>query len=290
MTQWIDKLNQIWNSTKDVDDNIDDLVKVSVKRNAIYQEQLKHNLIDPWDPTFPKPPDVNYEIAIERRKPPYVGIIKKYEEGEIRCDHNNYGFRCEDIEEKTDNDLVIVSLGCSFTYGAGVHVEDRWSDVLCKKIQETTKLKVRNYNLGLEGHTNDYCARTVYKTINELKPDLYCFLFTYRNRLEWVTNEEHKVTNVIPGHDDVFVNVMNDGIAMYNFHKNYEFINSLCNLHRIPFLFSTIDPRIHNSVEHMSHYVGKFDRDIKGIDGEHPSAEKQHELGERFFNKYKELL
>ena len=98
-----------------------------------------------------------------------------------------------------------------------------------------------------------------------------------------------KITNVIPGHDDVFINIMNDGIAMYNFHKNYTLINALCNLHKVPFLFSTIDPRIHNSVEHMPHYVGKFDRDIKGIDGEHPSAEKQIELGERFFNKYTEL-
>ena len=181
-------------------------------------------------------------------------------------------------------------MGCSFTYGAGAHVEDRWTDVLCKKIQETTTLKVRNYNLALEGHSNDYCARMVFKTIESLKPDLYCFLFTYRNRMEWVTGEENKVTNVIPGHDDVFINVMNDGIAMYNFHKNYALINALCNLHKVPFLFSRIDPRIHNSVDHMSHYVGKFDRDIKGIDGEHPSAEKQHELGERFFNKYKELL
>ena len=149
MNQWINKLNQIWNSTKDVDDNIDDLVKASIKRNAIHQARLENHFIDPWIKQFPKPPDMNHEIAIENRKPPYVGIIKKYDDGEIRCDHNNYGFRCEDIEEKTDDDLVIVSLGCSFTYGAGVHVEDRWSDVLCKKIQETTKLKVRNKPIDL---------------------------------------------------------------------------------------------------------------------------------------------
>ncbi len=290
MPQWIDKLNQIWNSTEDVDDNIDDLIKASVKRNAIYQEQLKHNLIDPWDPTFPKPPDVNYEIAIENRKPPYVGIIKKYEDGEIRCDHNNYGFRCEDIEEKTDNDLVIISLGCSFTYGAGGHVEDRWSDVLCKKIQETTKLKVRNYNLGLEGHSNDYCARTVYKTIKELKPDLYCFLFTYRNRLEWITIEDGTITQVIPGYDTSFINIMNDGIAMYNFNKNYALIDTLCRFNQIPFLFSSVDPRIDEQYKHLSNYVGKFIRDTKGMDGEHPGAECHAKLAEQFFDKYKQLL
>ena len=290
MPNWTDKVKQIWNSTKDIDDNIEDLIKVSIKRTAIAEQTD----FDPWDPRFQKPEDFSGESHIETRRPPNLAIIKKYthegDEKEWRADHNNYGFRCEDIEEKTDNDLVIVSLGCSFTYGAGAHVEDRWTDVLCKKIQETTTLKVRNYNLALEGHSNDYCARMVFKTIENLKPDLYCFLFTYRNRMEWVTGEENKVTNVIPGHDDVFINVMNDGIAMYNFHKNYAFINALCNMHKVPFLFSTVDPRIHNSVGQVPNYVGKFDRDIKGIDGEHPSAEKQHELGGRFFNKYKELL
>ena len=290
MPNWTDKVKQIWNSTKDIDDNIEDLIKASIKRTII-NEQVD---FDPWDPRFQKPEDFSGETHIETRRPPNLAIIKKYthdgEEKEWRADHNNYGFRCEDIEEKTDNDLVIVSLGCSFTYGAGAHVEDRWTDVLCKKVQETTNLKVRNYNLALEGHSNDYCARMVFKTIENLKPDLYCFLFTYRNRMEWVSNEGNKVTNVIPGHDSIFINVMNDGVAMYNFHKNYALINALCNLHKVPFLFSAIDPRIHNSVEELPHYVGKFDRDIKGIDGEHPSAEKQHELGGRFFNKYKELL
>ena len=290
MPNWTDKVKQIWNSTKDIDDNIEDLIKASIKRTII-NEQVD---FDPWDPRLQKPEDMGHETGIETRLPPNIAIVKKYnhegKETEYRADHNNYGFRCEDIVEKTDNDLVIVSLGCSFTYGAGAHVEDRWTDVFCKKVQETTNLKVRNYNLALEGHSNDYCARMVFKTIENLKPDLYCFLFTYRNRMEWVSNEGTKVTNVIPGHDSIFINVMNDGVAMYNFHKNYALINALCNLHKVPFLFSTVDPRIHNSVEELPHYVGKFDRDIKGIDGEHPSAEKQHELGGRFFNKYKELL
>lgn len=290
MSQWIKKLNQIWNSTKDVDDNIDDLVKASIKRNAIHQARLENHFIDPWIKQFPKPPDMNHEIAIENRKPPYVGIIKKYDDGEIRCDHNNYGFRCEDIEEKTDDDLVIVSLGCSFTYGAGVPVEDRWTDVLCKKIQEITKLKVRNYNLGLEGHTNDYCARTLYKTINELKPDLYCLLFTYRNRLEWITNEDGTVAQVIPGYDTNFINIMNDGIAMYNFNKNYALIDSLCRLYNVPFLFSTVDPLIDQTYRGLEHYVGKFIRDTKGMDGEHPGPISHAQLAEQFFDKYKQLL
>ena len=291
MPNWTDKVKQIWNSTKNIDDNIEDLIKASIKRTIIGVQQEVD--FDPWDSRLQKPEDIGYETSIETRLPPNIAIIKKFDhdgvEKEWRADHNNYGFRSEDIKEKTDNDLVIVSLGCSITYGVGVDVEDRWSDILCKKVQETTNLKVRNYNLALEGHSNDYCARMVFKTIENLKPDLYCFLFTFRNRLEWITQEEGKITQIIPGHDSMFINVMNEGIAMYNFNKNYVLIKTLCELHNVPFLFSTCDPRIHLGMQHLPNYIGKFDRDIKGIDGEHPGVEKQHELGKRFFNKYKEL-
>ena len=291
MPNWTDKVKQIWNSTKDIDENIEDLIKASINRTIIAES--RHDVMEPWSSDFPKPKSISHEEIIETRKPANIAIIKKfYHEGvekEWRADHNNYGFRCENIEEKTDNDLVIVSLGCSITYGVGVDVEDRWSDILCKKVQETTNLKVRNYNLALEGHSNDYCARMVFKTIENLKPDLYCFLFTFRNRLEWITQEEGKITQIIPGHDSIFINVMNDGIAMYNFNKNYVLIKTLCELHNVPFIFGTCDPRIHMEMQHLPNYVGKFNRDIKGIDGEHPSAEKQIELGKRFFNKYKEL-
>jgi hypothetical protein len=290
MPNWTDKVRQIWNSTKDIDENIEDLIKATIKRTKI--GDTRNEVLDPWSSDFPKPKPISHDEALETRLPTNIAIIKKYNhegvEKEWRADHNNYGFRCENIEEKTNNDLVIVSLGCSITYGAGVNVEDRWSDIFCKKVQETTNLKVRNYNLALEGHSNDYCARMVYKTIENLKPDLYCFLFTYRNRMEWVTGEG-KLTQVIPGHDVTFMDIINDGIVMYNFHKNYVLIKTLCELHNVPFIFGTCDPIIHNSVEELPNYVGKFTRDINGIDGEHPSAGKQHELGERFFNKYNEL-
>ena len=289
MNQWIKKLNQIWNSTEDVDADIQDIVKASIKRNAINQSRLRNQYLNPWSNKLHKP-EFEHETSIETRKPPYVGIIKKYENGEIRYDHNNYGFRCEDIEEKTDDDLVIVSLGCSFTYGAGIPVEDRWTDVLCKKIQETTSLKVKNYNLALEGHTNDYCARTLYKTIVNLKPDIYFILFTFRNRLEWI-DDYGKLDQIIPGYDSIsFIQNANDGVAMYNFNKNLVLMRSLCELHRVPFLFSTIDPLINEQCTELNNYVGKFNHSTLGIDGEHPGPECHYKLAEQFFDKYKQLL
>tara|TARA_B100000949_G_C14216803_1_gene422719 strand:- start:41 stop:916 length:876 start_codon:yes stop_codon:yes gene_type:complete len=291
MPNWTDKVKQIWNSTKDIDENIEDIVKTTIKRITL--SNANNEIHDPWASDFPKPKSISHEEIIETRRPANLAIIKKFEhegvEKEWRADHNNYGFRCENIEEKTNNDFVIISLGCSFTYGAGVNVEDRWTDVFCKKVQETTNLRVRNYNLALEGHSNDYCARMVYKTILNLKPDLYCFLFTYRNRLEWITQDEGKITQVIPGYDSTFIEIINDGVAMYNFNKNFILIKTLCELHNVPFIFGTVDPRIHMYMQHLPNYVGKFNRDIHGIDGEHPSAEKQIELGKRFFNKYTEL-
>ena len=101
MPNWTDKVKQIWNSTKDIDDNIEDLIKASIKRTVIAEQTD----FDPWDPRLQKPEDFSGETHVETRRPPNLAIIKKYthegEEKEWRADHNNYGFRCEDIEEKT---------------------------------------------------------------------------------------------------------------------------------------------------------------------------------------------
>lgn len=288
MNQWIKKLNQIWNSTQDIDANLEDIIKVSIKRNALTQMRLQNQYLNPWSYKFHKP-DLDHETNIETRKPANVAMVKKYEDGEIRYDFNNYGFRCEDIKEKTNDDLVIVSLGCSFTFGAGVSVEDRWSDVLCKKIQETTSLKVKNYNLALEGHTNDYCARTLYKTISNLKPDIYFILFTFRNRLEWI-DDHGKLDQVIPGYDTRFIEVANDGIAMYNFNKNLVLIRALCESHRVPFLFSTVDPLIDKQCAELNNYIGKFNHSTLSIDNEHPGPKCHYKLAEQFFKKYKTLI
>ena len=46
MPNWTDKVKQIWNSTKDIDDNIEDLIKASIKRTVIAEQTD----FDPWDP------------------------------------------------------------------------------------------------------------------------------------------------------------------------------------------------------------------------------------------------
>ena len=35
MPNWTDKVKQIWNSTKNIDDNIEDLIKATIKRTII---------------------------------------------------------------------------------------------------------------------------------------------------------------------------------------------------------------------------------------------------------------
>ena len=48
MPNWTDKVKQIWNSTKDIDDNIEYLIKASIKRTVV--SELED--FDPWDPRY----------------------------------------------------------------------------------------------------------------------------------------------------------------------------------------------------------------------------------------------
>ena len=74
MPNWTDKVKQIWNSTKNIDDKIEDLIKVSIKRTII-SERVD---FDPCDPRFQKPDDIGHENHIETRRPPNLAIIKKF--------------------------------------------------------------------------------------------------------------------------------------------------------------------------------------------------------------------
>tara|TARA_B000000609_G_scaffold157490_1_gene152182 strand:+ start:1145 stop:2011 length:867 start_codon:yes stop_codon:yes gene_type:complete len=284
-----DKVEDIWKSLTNSDASVQDIIRTTIRRTTLKELNSPKN---PWFSFLEKYTQDEFfskDRVIEHRSPPNISIIKKFKDKEIREDSNNYGFRCEDIEEKTKDDFVVVSLGCSFTYGTGIDAEDRWSDVLCKKIQETTNLKVKNYNLGLIGQSNDYIARMVYKTITDLKPDLYCFLFTFRSRLEWVDHNDQLI-NILPGLDtDAFMKITNDGAALYNFNKNFTLIESLCKLHNVPFMYSTIDNLIHLNTSSNKNYIGFVEADTDAVDNEHPGSNWHKTLAELFFNRYKKI-
>lgn len=282
---WKEKFQQIWNSTKDVDPNIEDLVRSMIKKSV---DLLDKETINPWTPTFLKPQNDSDEIGIEGRPPPNSAQIRKFGQKEIRYDFNNYGFRCEDIEEKTDEHFSVVTLGCSVASGHGLNVEDRFSDILCKKIQNVvTHKKVKNYNIAMPGHSNDYIARALYKSLHTIDPDLIVILFTFRNRYEWIN--EAGMPNQYSPDDKHLLELFNDNFLMYMFFKNILIIDLLCAMGKKPFISGSLDPLIHEVLVNSDYYVGYLERDNLAFDGEHPGIEKHKEWANLFFKKFEKF-
>ena len=66
------------------------------------------------------------------KKYPNDESLKYYQENPIEYISNNYGFRTTDDFNDTDEGNVF--LGCSFTFGLGLHLEDTWAYKVNKTI------------------------------------------------------------------------------------------------------------------------------------------------------------
>lgn len=79
---------------------------------------------------------------------------------------NSHGFRCEEF---TDEDSIMF-LGCSFTAGVGLPLEDMWAYQVAKS------LNLKCVNLGVAGTGPDTAFRLANHYISQIKPKIVIFL------------------------------------------------------------------------------------------------------------------
>ena len=87
---------------------------------------------------------------------------------------NNCGFRCDDFDHRPG----FIALGCSFTMGIGLPIEQVWPTM----IGATTGLAV--WNLGISASGLDTCFRMLYCYIDILKPKFVMLLIPDKGRFE----------------------------------------------------------------------------------------------------------
>lgn len=92
---------------------------------------------------------------------------------------NKFGFRSEDFSKDKP---AMVALGCSFTLGTGLPIEDIWPTLVGKELG----LKV--YNLAWGGNSADTCFRLAEYWLPQLQPKLVCMLTPPSSRVELLTD------------------------------------------------------------------------------------------------------
>ena len=89
-------------------------------------------------------------------------LLKYYLENPLEYTLNSDGFRSDEF---MDGDEVTLFLGCSDTFGLGLHQEHTWSYKLHKALDDGTKY----YNLALPGNDIQTDFRTLYYILKKYK-------------------------------------------------------------------------------------------------------------------------
>lgn len=78
----------------------------------------------------------------------------------IEYRYNSQGFRCDEFDHRPS----FLALGCSFTEGIGLPLEDAWPTILGERVG------LYPWNLGVGGSSIMWCARVLEPAIDELSP------------------------------------------------------------------------------------------------------------------------
>ena len=106
-------------------------------------------------------------------------MMGRWKDQKFTYKFNNHGFRCDDFKQDTG----ILFLGCSYTLGLALPLEDTWTYTVAKSLRLTYA------NLGQGGGSNDTAFRLGYHWIPKIKPKIVFLLSPDSHRLELVTDD-----------------------------------------------------------------------------------------------------
>lgn len=105
---------------------------------------------------------------------------QRYPEKMLQWENSNvdYVFNSEGFRNSEFKKHGALFLGCSFTLGEGVTVDDRWSNIVSKE------LGIHENNLGISGSSGDACFRMANHWIPAILPSHVFILYPFMHRRE----------------------------------------------------------------------------------------------------------
>jgi hypothetical protein len=177
---------------------------------------------------------------------------------------NSEGFRCKEFT----NDPSVMFLGCSFTLGVGVNVEQSWTTIV------SDSLNLKCINLGQAGGSNDTAFRLGSHWIKKLQPKLVILLTPSQHRLELI--EKKMIHFFTPGilHKDRFSTFLQTWLhdetnAAMNVSKNTLALEYIC---------------LQNKIKFVKYDASNFRRLDYARDLAHPGVESHKELASKILN------
>lgn len=231
-----------------------------------------------------------------------------YNISDIDYEINQYGYRTSKMTNNIFKENNIACFGCSNTFGTGLPWEETWPSVLNKLLGEDWSVK----NYGVIAASNDMISRLIYNYTISHKPKIICCYLPEVFRMELY--KEYSYDNFLPyGASDIEKNnlnkweyyrayrkIANEENSIYNFIKNYKFIEMICNLKNIKLYWGTWSDVIilsninfKNEILNYNNYIGHDDIE-KYIDSArdnlHFGKNTHNFIANKFYNKIIENL
>lgn len=169
------------------------------------------------------------------KKIPDNPSVKFYKDNPIDYSHNNYGFRTpDDFKFEKGN----VFLGCSITYGIGVHIEDTWGYKLSKEVGG------KFWNLGVGG-TGIGTARRLLNDIEKVAKVENVFLymaFPYRYEMYFPDDDTWQTWSpTVEGNPNEALSsnwfkraLIHEKNMLQYWHSNFDAIKWYCHKNKLP--------------------------------------------------------
>jgi len=202
-----------------------------------------------------------YQKNLSRNQP----LLEQYNwiDQPITYKFNSHGFRADEFDS---TDPSVIFIGCSHTLGVGLPVESTWAHIV------SNKLKLKNYNLGVGGSSNDTAFRLLYHWIKQLKPSLVIFLSADPTRLELHINDDQLYDLSVwpigfPMIDNFTKSWLSSNInSEMNYLKNTLAIEQLCGKHHIKYVHEEVSAICAiDKARDLQHYGEKTQRGIASM-------------------------
>lgn len=223
----------------------------------------------------------------------------------IKYEVNEYGYRTSEETNDFFNENLIGCFGCSNTFGMAIEYKYTWPFLLNKFIGDEWCVK----NYGVPGGSNDNISRLIYNFVSNKKPKIICCLFPDFFRMEFfdvnsdlknfrkTENKEILKTYSFIQHEFymAYKKISTEDNGIYNFIKNFKFIQNLCDNKNIKFYWSTWARNIYcldksfierhlniNNYVDLSHLESNIDY---GLDGIHFGPNTSKNIAKEFYDK-----
>jgi hypothetical protein len=212
---------------------------------------------------------------------------------------NEHGFRSDQFES---NDHSMIFLGCSFTEGVGLPLEETYSSIIHQEIQQRLGRNIPYWNLGMGGCGLDSIVRCYYNFYRQLKPRVVVALFPcYRL--------EHKILGgwkfVLSNFDDEKIFTKNPyltdpTVVQYSIEKNLAMLDLMLAENDTLLIWDYWEPIPNNyskldlsRLEYFKHYAKSWPQ--QGIsstarDGFHPGKLIHEYFAKNVLLKYSHMI